>query len=276
MLQNPIFFLLRLKNSLTYLYKPLTHLVPWLVNSREITNYTYDLTKMNEQYLASLISHILNVDFNLVLEYMEELKNDTDLVKHIQNTIDQNKIANTSDKTCKYGKRLGWYAIARITKPKVIVETGVDKGFGSCVLTSAIMKNIEDGYEGIYYGTDINEDAGFMLSGKYSNHGKIIYGDSIDSLKNLSVSIDLFINDSDHSSEYEENEYKAVSKILSDDAIILGDNSHVTDKLLKYSLANSRNFVFFHEEPLNHWYPGGGIGISFIDSKDNDKNLNST
>jgi hypothetical protein len=45
--------------------------------------------------------------------------------------------------------------------------------------------------------------------------------------------------------------------------LILGDNSHVTDKLLKFSIENDRMFVLFKEEPKNHWYPGAGVGISF-------------
>ena len=50
---------------------------------------------------------------------------------------------------------------------------------------------------------------------------------------------------------------------MTKNGIILGDNAHVTDKLLQFSLENQRNYVFFKECPKNHWYPGGGIGISF-------------
>jgi len=49
--------------------------------------------------------------------------------------------------------------------------------------------------------------------------------------------------------------------------LILGDNSHVTNKLLKFSIENDRNFVLFREEPKDHWYPGAGIGISFPKAK---------
>ncbi len=256
MIRQSIYFLHRLKSSLAYVSKPLVYLIPWLFNSREITNYTYDLTNKNERYLASLISFILNVEINVVIGYMDELKNNEELISNIQKKIIENKLGITSDISCKFGKRLGWYAIARIMKPKIIVETGVDKGFGSCVLTSAIMKNVEEGYEGFYYGTDINEEAGFMFSNIYKPYGKIIYGDSIESLKNLSENIDLFINDSDHSAEYEEREYNVIANKLSEEAIILGDNSHVTDKLLNFSLANSRSFIFFREEPIKSLVSG--------------------
>jgi hypothetical protein len=130
-------------------------------------------------------------------------------------------------------------------------------------LTAALKRNKEEGFEGRYYGTDINPNAGYLLSGDYANYGRILYGDSIESLKKFDGIIDLFINDSDHSSAYEAEEYRTVADKLSEHAIILGDNSHSTDKLLEFSLATKRRFVFFQEKPLEHWYPGAGIGISF-------------
>ena len=75
--------------------------------------------------------------------------------------------------------------------------------------------------------------------------------------------IDIFINDSDHSSEYEFQEYLSIEERISPDSIILGDNSHFTNSLSKFSKRTNRNFVFFKEIPKNHWYPGAGIGISF-------------
>ena len=50
---------------------------------------------------------------------------------------------------------------------------------------------------------------------------------------------------------------------LSDRAVILGDNSHWSPSLADFSERNGRNFIFFKEEPAQHWYPGAGIGFSF-------------
>jgi hypothetical protein len=125
------------------------------------------------------------------------------------------------------------------------------------------MRNGEEGSPGYYYGTDINPKAGYLLSTPYTKFGKILYGDSIESLQKLQDGIDVFINDSDHSAEYEQREYETVKAKLSPSAIILGDNAHTNDKLLKFSLATGRQFVFFQEKPLHHWYPGAGIGIAF-------------
>ena len=37
-----------------------------------------------------------------------------------------------------------------------------------------------------------------------------------------------------------------------------------SEELLNFSINNERNFALFKEKPKNHWYPGAGIGISFI------------
>src|SRR6266446_10867828 len=79
--------------------------------------------------------------------------------------------------------------------------------------------------------------------------------------------IDLFINDSDHSAEYEYKEYLTVADKLTPSAVILGDNSHVSDSLRRFSEMRHRRFLFFQEKPKEHWYPGAGIGISYLGPK---------
>jgi predicted O-methyltransferase YrrM len=161
-----------------------------------------------------------------------------------------------------FGRRLGWYAFARVLKPKVVVETGVDKGLGSIVLCAALLQNEREGFPGEYFGTDINPRAGLFLAQPYSRVGRILYGDSLQSLAAI-PRIDLFINDSDHSAEYEQREYEAIASKLQPRGLILGDNAHATDVLARFSEASGRKFVFFREQPHRHWYPGAGIGISF-------------
>lgn len=253
----------RAKTALGYFYGPLLNFVKVLFKSKEITNYTFDLEEHNKRYLASLIADVLNVEFCTVESYIKEIEEDEELKRHIADMTAASDLAYIADKEVRFGRRIGWYAFTRALKPKCIVETGVDKGLGSCLLTAALKRNKEEGYEGKYYGTDIDPAAGYLLSGEYADFGSILYGDSIQSLSKFEGTIDLFINDSDHSADYEAEEYVTIANKLSKHAIVLGDNSHCTDKLLKFSLETSRHFIFFQEKPDRHWYPGAGIGISF-------------
>lgn len=253
----------RLSLALSYLEPPLRQILPWLFQSREITNMTYDITETNKDYLAALISLATAVPVQRVRGYVDEPNGDDELRRHVRTCTLESPHRNVADSECHYGRRLGWYAFTRAMKPRVVVETGVDKGLGSVLLTSALARNAEEGSRGHYYGTDINPEAGYLLQGRYREHGSILYGDSIESLKTLDAKIDLFINDSDHSAAYEAAEYEVVHAKLTPGAVILGDNSHCTDALYRYSVRSGRGFLFFREEPEDHWYPGAGIGVSF-------------
>ena len=59
---------------------------------------------------------------------------------------------------------------------------------------------------------EINPNAGKLFQEPYNKVGKIIYQDSLKTLSKINVGIDLFINDSDHSSEYEYKEYLETEK----------------------------------------------------------------
>ncbi len=112
-------------------------------------------------------------------------------------------------------------------------------------------------------GTDLNPAAGGLFQPPYTEHGQILYGDSIEALRSLEGPIDLFVNDRDHSPDYEAGEYLAIADKLSSRAVILGDNAHCTDALHAFALKTGRSFLFFQERPQDHWYPGAGIGAAF-------------
>jgi hypothetical protein len=246
--------------ALSYFRPQMKYIRTWMWKKTENSNFYYDITELNKEHLAHLLSHVLNTPHAQIQKYFSELESDLDLRNDIE--IGLRKYGNDFAQI-EFGRRIGWYAIVRATKPKLVVETGVHHGVGACVLTKALLRNRAEGCPGSYLGTDINPDAGQLFTGKYKSVGEIMFGDSIESLNKIDEPIDLFINDSDHSAAYESNEYETVTSLLSSNSILIGDNSHVTSKLSEYSRKYNREFLFFSEKPKNHWYPGAGIGISF-------------
>ena len=254
----------RLAFGFGYYLKPrLSELIQWTQSSRETSNFTYDLTDLNLGQLAGWVSVITGCTLAQASQWIHELRNDYALRHHLNELTTNSNSAITADLNMGYGRRLGWYALVRALKPRCVVETGVDKGLGSCVLAAALLRNHAEGHPGQYFGTDINPEAGWLFQGPYRQSGKILYGDSIKSLQNFEGPIDLFINDSDHSAEYEEREYACIASKLSPHAVLLGDNAHVTDKLFRFAASTGRRFLFFSEKPANHWYPGAGIGAAW-------------
>jgi len=246
-----------------YVIPTFKQLLHWTFTSREIDNFTYDLTALNRQYLIAFVATVTHQPVGDVQRYIDEIVHDQALHDHIVRFTQQAPERYIADSTAKYSRRIGWYAFVRAMKPKIVVETGTNKGLGSCIIAAALKRNAHDGAPGYLYTTDIDPVAGYLLQLPYSEYAKILYGDSIASLNTLSQTIDLFINDSDHSQEYELREYETVQAKLSPRAIILGDNVHCSSKLWEFSQRTKRAFLFFQEQPLHHWYAGAGIGVSY-------------
>ena len=230
----------------------------WLFSSREFANYTYDLTQTNKDYLAWFVSDLTHAPISDIRGYFEELETDSELLAYIQTRLTDHRRGGEIDDRPHFGRRLGWYAIVRATKPLVLVETGTEKGLGSLVLARAIERNSNNG---ILYTLDIEPSAGLLIGNRFSETIVQKIGDSISSITDLS-DIDFFIHDSDHSAEHERAEFDAVLSRLTPNAICLSDNSHVTNVLSEWSKQIGRQFSFFKEEPLSHWYRGCGIGAS--------------
>lgn len=254
---------IRLQHALSYYYRPLRNIFPWLMKSREITNFTYDLEQMNKDYLAAFLAVVTSNSVSKIREYISEVENDEELKRHIITATSSHSERFVADAEARFGRRLGWYACVRAIKPKLTIETGVDKGLGSCVIAAALRRNAAEGYPGKMFGLDINPSAGYLLTPPYNEYGRILYGDSIETLRRIDGPIDLFINDSDHSVDYEMREYETIRDKLSPTAIILGDNSRLSGKLFAFAQQTDRNFLYFQERPYNHWFMGDGIGFAF-------------
>ena len=179
--------------------------------------------------------------------------------EHVRNTVQSSKRRGLTDPEAQIGRRAGWYALVRALRPNHVVETGTDKGLGSVVIASALMKN----GQGQLTTVDIHPEAGFLVVGPYSEVVNVVIGDSIEVLGGLPPDVGLFIHDSDHSAEHEAKELEAVQPRLMMGAHVLSDNAHATDVLANWARNSSRRFLYFQEVPDGHWYRGAGIGAAW-------------
>jgi predicted O-methyltransferase YrrM len=251
----------RMEFAMNYYNDPLQLIVEWAHLDTEEANFYYELSDLNRTHLAGLISTLTKAPAAHVESIFRELDTDAALREHFAQSAADLRFPR--DIRFAYGRRLGWYAVVRLRRPRVVIETGVDQGVGSCVLCAALLKNVAEGYPGRYYGTDISLEAGRLLRGPYAEVGEVLYGDSLSTLSAFDQEIDLFINDSDHSKDYEYQEYRTIAPKLSANGMILGDNSHISDSLYRFASETGRCYLFFRESPREHWYPGAGIGIAF-------------
>jgi len=251
---------LRFRIGTRYYKDPLKRLSQWILLGKEDSNFYYKINSLNRNQIISSLAFALETSFENVERYVLEIEDNKEFESDVEEFFRRSNTPITSSPDL--GRRIAWYALTRILKPKVVVETGVAHGLGACVISCALIENEKEGFSGEYFGTDIDPAAGVVYQGVYSTKGRVLFGDSKESLKNLDKKIDLFINDSDHDPKYEYEEYLIVEPKLTTNAWILGDNAHASESLLRFSREKNRRFLFIAERPEKHWYPGAGVGIS--------------
>ena len=233
----------------------------WLVTSRETTNFTYDLEAANEQFLAANVAFLTGRNRGEIERLFREVATDKELHDAYAAALTRSSLEFITDRRMRLARRMTWYAIVRLLRPAVVLETGVDKGLGSLVLCAALKRNAAEGFPGRYYGTDINPDAGWLLDGDFRAYGEILVGDSIESLTRFDRQIDMFVSDSCHDPDYEAREYGVVSNKLEDTFVVISDQG--TTKLMEAAEAHGWRFLALRERSTRTIHEGTDFGIAF-------------
>ena len=113
--------------------------IKWLIHSKEWTNFTYDLTDESHREMIGFFHVITGEDREKLKEYLNECLHDEALSSHVSRITSKQHFYMGADKEARPGRRISWYIAVRVIKPRIVVETGVDKGLGSCVIASALI-----------------------------------------------------------------------------------------------------------------------------------------
>ncbi len=251
---------LRLWLGSRFLWAETRRVLRWLVRSREFTNYTYFLEEHNVRELAHFAAHVLDADLGLINQYFDELESDSALRQHVATRTATSPYRFTADEQARFGQRTAWYAMIRAQRPAVVVETGLDKGLGTCVLAAALLRNQKEGAPGKVYAVDINPAAGWLVAPQYDEVVEFVFGNSHEALIKIEEPIDMFIYDSDRSSRHEEGEYSVIGGRLRKGAIVLSTTTHHNTALMDFAEARGEKYFSWNEHPKAHFYPGGGLG----------------
>jgi hypothetical protein len=135
----------RTKFAMQYFRESLERVSVWARSHTEESNFLYAMTPASRLYLSHVLSIIFRVEPATVRSLFAEIESDQDFRSHVETRL-RELIPGVG--VIDIGRRLGWYAAARLLKPKVIVETGVDYGLGSCVMCAALLRNASEGHPG--------------------------------------------------------------------------------------------------------------------------------
>jgi len=251
----------RFKVAASYHVGPLLRIFPWLFRSREPTDFNYENTDLSLEYLAEFLHVVTGVPADECGKYIEELAGDDRLAQHIREMTSKSKERHISDADPPPGRRIAYYALVRATKPKVIVEAGVNKGFGTSVLAAALARNSEEGHTGRVYGVEIAPGKGYLFGPPYDQFGEIIFSDILAFLRTAPIEIDMLIHETVNVPALERDTYEIATPRLAPTALICGPWS--TPELLEFAKRTGRNCLVFVTQPKDHWYPGTRLTIAF-------------
>lgn len=189
-----------------------------------------------------------------------EIETDRELSDYYTNTIRTSYRRWSSDETFKPGRLLLHYAIVRLTKPRLVFEAGLDKGFGSIIMNRALLRNRAEGYQAQYIGVEYRADRPVFLFDSYPDRvGQIRYAPWADEfLKLEKKSVDFLFYDAVANDEELEKFFTYADR-FSDQAIIVSAWSSPAYFLVAERMG--RDVSIFHAKSKSHWYLGADLSI---------------
>jgi hypothetical protein len=223
----------------------------------EPDNFTYPIA--NEAELATWAATVVGRDPRLLQGFAAEPSADTVLDARLRKATGRRWL--WTKPSPEFGKRVGWYALARAIRPSLIIESGVHDGLGSLLLLRALQRNLEEGHSGRLVSFDINPSAGWLVGSDPLWDLRIQpSAEGIPEALQRSSEIGMFIYDGSHSYEDERRDLELAAERLAPDGILLSDDAQVTHALADLCRERGLAYFEFQEIPVGHFYPGAVLG----------------
>lgn len=173
---------------------------------------------------------VLDRDESFVEEAFRELEQDRAFLDRLAGHYA--RMRPNSPVRFNIGRFKVWYAIVRLTKPRVVLETGVHDGLSSTLILRALSRNDR----GCLVSIDLPsidlpigvDGPGWLIPDELRSRWHLNLGDARRLLPILArqyAPIDIFIHDSDHRAEFQKFEYQTVKPFLSDAGLLLTDDA---------------------------------------------------
>jgi Methyltransferase domain len=224
----------------------------------EPDNFTYEIA--NEAELGAWVAAVAGCPAREAAAYVAEPAADLTLARRRQIATSGRWL--WTKRAPAYGKRLGWYALARALRPRLIVETGAHDGLGSLLLLRALERNAtESGVVGRLVSFDVNPTAGWLVGGH--PQWELLIGSSEQQLPLVLAAgqqVDMFVYDGWHTYAAERADLQLIAPALARDGVLLSDDAQVSRALADTCRERGLSYHAFHERPVGHFHPGAVLG----------------
>jgi cephalosporin hydroxylase len=263
MLNKLKFIISKINIVLRYKKKKLLIIIKYILFGNEISNFTYKINNLDE--IIDIAHIITGKKKNSIKKIIEEINFKNNKFKNMFSAFFFKHFEKYKIDKKIFGRRIIWYVLARIIKPNLIIESGIEKGLATGLLTFACYKNnITNKKKSNYIGIDIKKNCNIFCneSNTLYKSSNIYYSDSLKIIKNLKYKKKImYISDAKHNYNYEMQEFKLIKKNLKNGSLIISDTN--SGSLRSFSEKNSKNLISFHEEVFNHWYNGAKTTVSY-------------
>jgi hypothetical protein len=225
----------------------------FVLASPEPDNYTYEIS--NEAELAGWVARVLGCEVPVVQTFVDEPRSDPKLAVRLREATAGRWL--WSKRRPPFGKRVGWYAVARGLRPRLVIEVGAHDGLGSLLLLRALELNEQEGFPGRLVSFDVNPSAGWLVGSDPRWELRIEpSGEGMGAVLADAGPLDLFVYDGWHTFEAEHADLALAAEHLSSGGVLMSDDAQVTGALR--SLCRERGLAYdeFQELPVGHFYPG--------------------
>jgi hypothetical protein len=189
--------------------------------------YVPSASRTQEVYFCQ---RILGCKKVTVEEAFDELEQDRVFVDDLSDSY--HRVRPDSPVSFNLGRFKVWYAIVRILRPNLILETGVHDGLSSTLILRAMSRN----ERGCLVSIDLPDldlpmgvsGPGWLISDELKSRWRLCLGDShvlLPTLARKHAPIDIFIHDSVHTADFQAFEYRTVRPYLAPRGLLLGDDA---------------------------------------------------
>jgi Methyltransferase domain len=235
----------------------------YLFRGRELSTFTFHLA--NREELAAFLGRELELESQRVMELLDELEADQVLREALSERLRGHP--NRYDSP-RYAKRCAYYALIRLQRPRLVVETGTHDGLGTSVMARALQRNAEESGEpaGLLYSFDINGDAGWLVPDFLEPLVRRHVGATSETLAPALEGkvVDLMLHDSLRTAANERFEFELAIEHAAPRLTLICDDVDTSNELEAISAAHGGSFAVFREDPADHFYRGDAMGLAIL------------
>lgn len=230
----------------------------YVLTDPEVGDFSYVVTNVED--MARFVGRLTGVDEQAAREALREAEQDHQL----RADLDAHGRPDVLAASPAVGARTIWYAVIRLTRPGLVVETGTWYGVGACVMLRALERNAEEGHPGRLLSFDPDPTAGWLVPGRHAGHWRLVAERTEDALAREleGQQVGMFVHDTPSIYERERFEFeRAAACAAATGAVLISGNGRNTDAL--GDLAASWDVVLREcDLETDSWYtPQGTTGV---------------